>query len=460
MRCEIVLTPHITPDAMQSMDVALTLEGLTRKAGEDIFRAQVDTVTIPGCVPENVVLTDEAGEIPFTNKDTAPYPYKFLHYVAGRDTAGTVRITYTVKPRPYCEGDRCGPYFDLKAEGPGASSAGLSFLPDIEGCAGEISLHWDLSDCPAGSTGICTFGEGDVAYTGSIDKLRQCYYIFGQVKSISEGEFGFHWLTEPTFDVQSIADYARKLFGMMSRFFRDDEKTYRIIMRKDPYPTSGGTALLRSYMFGWNDVQPVSVADKQNILAHEMVHNWPHLNDVPYGITSWYSEGTAEYYCVMFPFRMGLVSKEVTLHEIQTRTDNYYTNPTRHLENIEAAKICWQDRRAQRLPYGRGFFFLANTDVKVREATQGKYCIDDVVLSILEKGRQGATLNNELFIQTVKDMAGIDVTADWETMRTGGHIVPLAGSFDGHFDVASAEVPEADTGKMVTSYVWTLKEAE
>ena len=460
MRCAITLTPHMPAGQVESMDVTLELTGLTRAAGAEIFRAQVETVTIPGCVPQNVTITDDAGDVPFTTSETAPYPYKFLHHTAQRETMGTVRLSYTVKPRPFCEGDRCGPYFDLKAEGPGASSAGLSFLPDIEDCEGDISLRWDLADCPAGSTGICTFGEGAVSYTGSIEKLRQSYYIFGQVHSISEGDFGFHWLTEPTFDVQAIADYAKQLFGMMSRFFRDDEKTYRIIMRKDPYPTSGGTALLRSYMFGWNDVQPVSVADKQNILAHEMVHNWPHLNDIPYGITSWYSEGTAEYYCVMFPFRMGLVSKEVTLKEIQTRTDNYFTNPTRHLENIEAAKLCWQDRRAQRLPYGRGFFFLANTDVKIRQATGSKCSIDDVVLAILEKGRQGATLGNELFIQTVKDIAGIDVTADWEVMRTGGHIVPMAGSFDGHFDVAPAEVPETDTGKIVTSYVWTLKEAE
>jgi predicted metalloprotease with PDZ domain len=159
----------------------------------------------------------------------------------------------------------------------------------------------------------------------------------------------------------------------------------------------------------------------------------------------------------MLPFRMGLVSKEDTLKEIQSRTDAYYTNPTRHLENIEAAKICWQDRRAQRLPYGRGFFFLANTDVKIRQATDGQYSIDDVVLDILEKSSKGATLGNEVFLQTVKDISGVDVTADWETMRTGGHIVPIEGCFDGHFSVTETEVPEADTGKPVTSYRWAIK---
>ena len=457
MRCVITLKPHMPAGQVESMDVALTLEGLTRAAGGELFRAQVETVTIPGCVPENVRITDDAGDVAFTVTESAPYPYKFMHYAVERDVAGTVCIAYTVKPRPFCEGDRCGPYFDLKAEEGGASSAGLSFLPEIAGLEGDISLHWDLSDCPEGATGICTFGEGDLSYHGTLDKLQQSYFIFGMVSSITDGDFGFHWLTKPSFDVEAIASYARDLFGRMSQFFRDDGKTYRIFMRKDPYPTSGGTALMRSYMFGWNETQPVSVKDKQNILAHEMVHNWPHLNDNPYGITSWYSEGTAEFFCVMLPFRMGLVSKEATLREIQSRTDAYYTNPTRHLENIEAAKICWQDRRAQRLPYGRGFFFLANTDVKIRQATQGRYSIDDVVLDILEKGRKGVTLGNEVFMQTVKDISGVDVTADWETMRTGGHIVPIEGCFDGHFSVKETEVPEADTGNPVTSYQWAIK---
>lgn len=457
MRCDITLTPHMPAGQVESMDVALVLTDLPRTAGEELFRAQVETVTIPGCVPENVCITDDAGTVPFTQTDSTPYPYHFLHYAVQRDITGTVRIAYTVKPRPFCEGDRCGPYFDLKAEDGGASSAGLSFLPEITGLNGDISLHWDLSDCPEGATGICTFGEGDLSYQGALDKLQQSYFIFGMVSSITDGDFGFHWLTKPSFDVEAIAAYARDLFGRMSQFFRDDGKTYRIFMRKDPYPSSGGTALMRSYMFGWNETQPVSVKDKQNILAHEMVHNWPHLNDNPYGITSWYSEGTAEFFCVMLPFRMGLVNKEDTLKEIQSRTDAYYTNPTRHLENVEAAKICWKDRRAQRLPYGRGFFFLANTDVKIRQATDGQYSIDDVVLDILEKGRKGITLGNEVFLQTVKDLSGVDVTADWETMRTGGHIVPIEGCFDGHFSVTETEVPEADTGTPVTSYQWAIK---
>ena len=42
-------------------------------------------------------------------------------------------------------------------------------------------------------------------------------------------------------------------------------------------------------------------------------------------------------------------------------------------------------------------------------------------------------------------------------MLSGGHIVPIEGCFDGHFSVTETEVPEADTGKPVTSYRWAIK---
>ena len=458
MRCQITLKPYMTGETVERMDVTYQLQGYTPKAGEEVCRAQINTVSIPGCMPENMQAEDAMGALEMTVSESKPYPYHYVHYTASRDVRGDVTIRYSVTPRPLGPEDRCGPYFDLKAEQGGANTAGLSVLVSVEGCEGEISLKWDLSGMPEGCCGVCSLGEGDVRYQGPLGELRSSYFAFGRVQSLTEGDFGFYWLAEPSFDVKAIADYARKLFGMLSKFFRDDRTNYRIFMRKDPYNHSGGTALTRSYMFGWNDAERVTVEDKQNLLAHEMVHNWPHLNDHPDGTSSWYSEGTAEYYCVMFPCRMGLVSKEATLKEIQRRTDDYYTNPTRHMENIAAAQICWQDRRAQRLPYGRGFFFLANTDVKIREATGGKMGIDDVVLAIQDKDRAGVTLGNQVFLDTVKELSGLDVTADWELMRTGGHIVPLAGSFDGMFAVKPKEMPEADTGVTVTSYEWTMAE--
>lgn len=456
--CRIVLKPYWGEAGVESMDVVYEFDALPRQKDEEICRMQLETVTIPGCDPEDFCVSDIHGKVETKEKTTEPYPYVLKHWKAERPLEGEVRVSYRVRPRQLAPQDKCGPYFDFRAEEGGANSAGLSFLADFDEYKGRISLRWDLSKMPEGSRGVFTFGEGDVTLETSMEDLRQSYYCVGKVHSITQGDFGFYWLSEPDFDMNAIAEYTKLLFAGMQKFFRDTESVYRIFVRKDPFLTSGGTALKRSYMFGWNDTQPVSVADKQNILAHEMVHNWPHLNDNPYGSTSWYSEGTAEYYSILLPLRMGLVTVEDALKELQTRTDHYYTNPTRHMENLEAARICWQDRRAQRLPYGRGLFFLANTDVLIRQATNGEKSLDDVVRKIQEKDRRGVVLGNQVFLDTVKEMSGVDVTQDMERMRTGEHFAPSEDGFDGHFRIRETQVPEADTGKTVTSYRWTIRE--
>lgn len=146
--------------------------------------------------------------------------------------------------------------------------------------------------------------------------------------------------------------------------------------------------------------------------------------------------------------------------ELQKRTDAYYSNPTRVLGDEEAAAICWKDRRAQRLVYGRGMIFVINIDIMIRKATNGAHSIDDVVLDILQKDRAGIQLGNEVFLTSVKKISGLDVRSEWEDMHTGKKIIPLSGGFDGHFAVVEKEIDEADTGKKVRSWTWIKQETK
>ena len=455
--CRVTITPEDRGQGVSLVRVRYELDGFRKEAGQELFRAQINTVSVPGAEPEDITASDELGPLPLSVREETVYPIVFRCWDTQRDTAGRLTIEYTVCPCERMQGGRHGPYFQFAREAGGVSGPGIAFLIDLPGLKGTASLHWDLSRLPAVSRAVCAWGDGDVEKEDGLESLRQIYYAVGPVQSITKGEFGFYWLTEPSFDVRSLADYTCRLFGVMQDFFRDDQPVYRIFMRHDLTESSGGTALTRSYMFGWNDVQPVSVRDKQNLLAHEMVHNWPHLNDVPYGETTWYEEGTAEYYSILIPLRAGLITKEQALQEIQKRTDAYYTNPTRHLSDREAAQICWQDRRAQRLAYGRGIFFLANTDARIRRATKGKKSLDDVVLTLLDQGRAGAELGNEAFLRAVSEVSSIDVSEDWRAMHEGAHFTPDPDSFDSLFTVAEVPALEADTGKAAVSYRWALR---
>lgn len=456
MKCQIILKPFWGEGNIDYVEVEYRFDILARGAGEELCKITLSAYTVPGCEAEEFHVWDDCGEAEITTTLSEPYPYQYRHFRSERALSGAVAIRYLVHPRPLREGDRCAPYMDFRCEEGGGTSAGSAFLADFGAMEGETTLSWDLGRMPEGSRGICAFGEGEVTLPAGPGLFRDCYYCMGAVKSITEGDFGVYWIAEPAFDMESIAMYTRKLYGGMRAFFRDSESVYRIFVRKDPYTHSGGSAMVRSYMFGWNETEPVSLENKKNILAHEMVHNWPHLSDSEGESTAWYSEGTAEFYSILIPLRMQLITPEEAREAIQGMTDSYYTNPTRHLSDQEAAAVCWQDWRAQTLPYGRGLLFLANTDVKIRKATGGEHSIDDVVLDILEKRRNGIEQGNREFLETVRDIAGIDVTEDWETMSRGRHFAPLDGGFDGYFHVAPKEMAEKDTGKTVISYQWEL----
>lgn len=457
MKCRILLRPFWESGSVGHMEVTYLFDFMEKNAGEELCKTLLSAYTVPGCEAEALQVWDADGEAEVTATLSEPYPYKYRHFWLKRNVSGAVRVCYLVRPRPLRQGDRCAPYVDFRCEDGGGTSAGKAFLADFGEMEGETTLSWDLSHMPEGSRGVCAFGEGEVTLSSGPGTFRECYFSMGNVKSITEGEFGVYWIAEPDFDMENIAKYTRQLYGGMQKFFRDPEPVYRIFVRKDPYTHSGGSAMALSYLFGWNETEPVSLENKKNILAHEMVHNWPHLDDSEgEGETAWYSEGAAEFYSILLPLRMGLITPEDARGAIQEMTDSYYTNPTRYMSDEEAAAVCWQDWRAQKLPYGRGLLLLANTDVKIRQATNGTRSIDDVVLSILEKRRQGINQGNTAFLETVREIADIDVTGDWEDVRSGRHVAPLPGWLDGYFSAEPKEMKETGTEKPVTSYQWEL----
>jgi predicted metalloprotease with PDZ domain len=210
-------------------------------------------------------------------------------------------------------------------------------------------------------------------------------------------------------------------------------------------------------MFGYSEAMVPTLDNLKNLLAHEMVHNWPHMNDEPYGECTWYVEGTAEYYSVMLPLRFGMASAEETLEQIQKRSDQYFCGPVRHLSNADAAAQSWTDRRTQRIPYGRGFFYLAGLDARIQRESGGKYSLDDIVLPLTTKWMREQEGTNGDFIRLINELTGLDISEEFTKMAEGIPFIPDADSFDGLFDRIQAECVETDTGNPILSWKWSIR---
>ncbi|MEU6408168.1 hypothetical protein [Microbispora sp. NPDC046933] len=427
----LTLSPR--PDGIA---VRYVLQAPSIPAGRTLCRLPIVIAGIPGVSVRaaDLHVTDDLGELPLREEDEPPTPsWAYRRWCATRDSVGDVTVSYLAPVRAVDAATRNGPLFDLRAEAGGVQGAGITFLalPDTTRDY-AITLRWEGLD---GGLGVSSLGEGAVQVIGTVDTLLYAFYMAGPVNTYPAEEprsFSMYWLSEPSFDLVAVAARIERIYQVMCDFFREPAPGHRVFIRKHPYPGNGGTALPRSFMFGWSDAETPTVDSLASLLAHETAHNWPRL-DGDHGDTAWYTEGTAEYYSIMLSHRAGLVDDTEFLELVNERARGYYTNPLQTLSNAEAFELFWKDQRAQRVPYGRGMFYLVDVDAKIRAASGGRRSLDDLVLTVLERQRAGEKIGVPEWLDLVTDELGETARRDFAAMGAGEWIVPASEAFGPRF---------------------------
>lgn len=433
----LTLKPHATAGALDSIDATMQIHDLHLGAGEPLVQMALVIASIPTARYDGDALqaADEKGPLPLTQRDSAPRSFGTdRDWLTTRATSGPVTIRFRIPPRQVDANTRPGPLFDLRAESGGLMGSGLSFLPHpLTKSSYHIQLIWDLSAVPPTHRGVSCFGEGNVQFDATGEVLGSCYYAVGPLQVYppardNERTFGMYWLTNTPFDVPTVAAQVQQLFAYMSRFFHDTGDGYRVFIRKNPYASGGGTASHRSFMFGWNDAHPPTAGSLEDLLAHEMTHNWPRLSG-EHGQTSWYSEGSAEYYSILLSWRAGISTPAEFLERINGRAANYYKNPLQTLTLEQAEERYWQEANASYVPYGRGFMYLARTDAEIRARTHGKRSLDDIEVEFAARSQKGEAPTVADWVNRVAQDLGPQARTEFAAMVAGKRLVPPANSF-------------------------------
>ena len=392
----VTLTPHASGDALDAIDVRVDIGAPRLKAGATVVRMPLLIVSIPTQRYDSgaIQASDAQGSIALSQEDEAPAPSGlYRRWKTARDTVGDVELRYRAVPRIVSETTRPGPLFDLRSEAGGMMGAGITFLalPDSTQTY-RVTVSWDLSASPEGTRTASSLGdEAILTFDGTPEALEFAFYAVGPLKTFTNGDagtFGMYWLSEPPFDVAQVASSLEKLHSYMADFFNDRNQIYRVFVRKQPYRSGGGTSLPQSFMFGWTSLLETTQDEMSSLLAHEMTHNWPDLEGEHPEI-AWYTEGNAEYYSLGLTWRAGLIDDRQYLDLVNERARDYYTNPLQSLSNLDAGARFWTDTRAQRVPYGRGFMYLASVDAQMRTRSNGKRSLDDVVRELVQRKRDG-----------------------------------------------------------------------
>lgn len=156
-------------------------------------------------------------------------------------------------------------------------------------------------------------------------------------------------------------------------------------------------------------------------------------------------------YSILLSYRAGVISIEEFLEGINRKASNYYANPLRSLTNREASDRFWSDSNAQRLPYGRGFMYLVIADAKIYEKSSGKRNIDDIVLEMLRRKKNGENYGINEWLELLKEEIGPEAGADYEYMSNGGLLVTNENSFESRFNVVRIKEKCFELGFKISS---------
>jgi hypothetical protein len=317
----LTLTPNFNASQhIVSLSAVLEVQNVRQvNSGEVLLEMKM----VEGNVPSNdyrgtnaLKARDDNGVLPLTFQDAEN---GMRYWYSSRTTKGITITEFEAFPREVDEHTPVGPRVDLRMDEGGLIGAGSTFIPvpPNRDTLFDVHLNWDLDGAPEGTTAVWSFGDGiEVRKTGTTEVLFNTVFMVGPINNytkqitpahVATEDFGVYWFGNPRpFDVQNVARTCDRLFERMASFFKDTQRSYRIFIRFNPYRGFGGNGFVRSFVLEYDPYVTIDPDDLLYLLAHEMVHNWPLMEQESKGDSeegAWYTEGMSISYAVYAAIR-------------------------------------------------------------------------------------------------------------------------------------------------------------
>lgn len=468
----ILITPEFEGTTVTSLRIRLSIQEPNTTANGALVSLSLsdELASTQQYEAKDIEASDASGILSLSQEDDE----SDRNYMVERSTEGDVVLIFAAKPKLQ-PGKLEFLHMGAENDGKALFGPGLGFLPVPKGDNYRFKLDWDLSRAPDGTRAVWSLGEGpSVTAVGPPDFLSESYFAVGQMKSLpplgAASNYTMYWFDEPPagFNITKLASFTQQLFGHMRDFFRDADDTYRVFARRFPADgSSGAGAKTRSFMF---PVQEGTAAHEvESILAHEMVHTWPHAEatDDNYTSVEWYVEGTADYYSARLPFRYGMRTADQFLAQMNEFARAYYANPLINIPLDQSEEDhASDDGNAINLPYQRGNMFLVRMDALIRAKTDGTRSIDDVVQALLDRTRSRRGDKLQDLLDLMAGELGPQALTEFHDMYNGKTMVMPENSLGPGFTVEQVQVPQTcssaadgscDKPVMVTGFQWKRK---
>jgi hypothetical protein len=462
------LTVTLTPAAGASgnipyVDVQVVASDIHVAAGKALLRLPLvsSNVTTAADSLEDLRVTDSAGALALTTRDDqASGLMYFRHWYAGRAVAGTVIIHYRAPITNALNPRGAAPPLELRTEDGGFSADASTFLllPDSDATY-RIALRWNFSALGPKAVGLSTLGAGNVS-AATTDRGAQrglnglydsgLYLMGGRVhvypSPLPADGFMSAWQGTPPFDAAGLMRWTQSLYGSYLRFFRaPPRQPYEVFLRRNLVNPGGGVEVGRSFVGTFD--KKTDERDFKLTLAHEMVHTFVGGMDTPAELlSSWYAEGLAVYYERVLPWRAGLISTADFLDDLNKTAARYYTDRLNDTPNSRIPARFWADTRVRVLPYDRGSLYFAQLNAEIRRRTHGRRSLDDLVLQMIARRRQGQPVDEAAWSSLLRQTLGSRGVAQFGAMMSGKLVLPAADAFGPCFERTMAPLRRYQLG--------------
>lgn len=445
---------RVEPDGLQ---VGWRLTGFHVEAGGVLAQLSSSIAGAPTIELSDTALkaSDDHGRLELvagTHDDEEGVPVR--HWTGQRASTGAITVEYLARPED-AEPRTATPPLELRREGGGLSGALMCFLvlpPGPEDLTFE--LRWENPSAEsAGSdwTVATSWGEGtgkngDLEGQG-LERLGDTYVMCGNLaqRHLRDGQMSLWWLTSPGIDVAAFMERLGATYRAMSTAFNVPAHEFRVFFRSHPHRGVNGSAHPASFVLAVNPDKPLDPSRIYETLAHELVHEWLRL-DGPEEEVRWFIEGAADYYSLVVPLREGFIEEDAFLRAVNLEARVGYANPRRHLTMREAEPLFFSDFFAHWLPYTRGMFYLADLDARLDDATSGERSVDDIVVEVTRRRRDGERIGVREWCRIVEDTLPGDERRRLDSLVFVGDDWPARGAFGPRFEMTEVPVPSLDLG--------------
>ena len=437
LRVDLRPVADASGETISHVDVSVTIgaaaEGAPPRLRLPLVSSNVETIAT-SLGPVRAI--DGQGPLPLSLRREGSADTGILYWSPERPVSGAFTISYRALIGNRLAPRGAAPPLELRSEAGAFSGAGSSFLILPEGdTLHRLSVRWDLSALPPGSLAVSSLGEGDasLAIPGPPARLERSYFMAGRIgrypRPDSAGPFHAAWQGDPPFDAAGLMAWTARLHGRFTQFFRqEDAPRYTVFLRPNPVNPGGGVGLAGSFVATFDG--STDGDDLRLTLSHEMFHTFAPRIVQPEGLESaWFGEGLAVHYQRVLPLRFGMIGPDAFLEDLNATAARYYTSAMQWVPNAEVPARFWEDTRIRTLPYDRGALYFADLDHRLRQASDGRRSLDDLLLAMAARQRQRPMLTNADWEALLAGALGDAGVAHFHAMLAGEPPLPASEAF-------------------------------